>query len=248
MPEQELSRFAVILCRAEEPGNVGSVCRAMKTMGLTSLVLAGCPEYDEARVRTMAVHAADVFEAAQRFPSLEAALAGFALSGGFTRRRGERRKSFSLSAADFAQRVLEGPAARARGRVALVFGNERTGLTEEELGLCSLAVHIPSSSAFPSLNLAQAVQIACYELRRNAMGEIDGSAEPVTRQEVDAAVSRIAEDLRGLGFFRQTGGSRLVAFLRDTVERSAYTPSELRYYENLFHKMAGLARRGGPVA
>jgi tRNA C32,U32 (ribose-2'-O)-methylase TrmJ len=76
------------------------------------------------------------------------------------------------------------------------------------------------------------------------LGEIDGSAEPVTRDAADLAVARIAEDLRALGFFKQTGGSRLVDFLRDTVERSAYSPSELRYYENLFHKMAGLARKG----
>ncbi len=247
MAELDLSRFVIVLCRAEEPGNVGSVCRAMKTMGITRLALAGCPEYEESRLRMMAVHAADVFESAQRFGDLASALGACAMSGGFTRRRGERRKSFSLSAADFASRVFEGAASRSSGTVAMVFGNERTGLTEEELALCSLAVHIPSSDGFPSLNLAQAVQIACYELRKNAIGEIDGSAEPVTREAADAAVARVAEDLRSLGFFRQTGGSRLVDFLRDTVERSAYTPSELRYYENLFHKMASLARRGGPA-
>ncbi len=241
MEEPELSGFAVVLCRAEEGGNVGSSCRAMKTMGLSRLILAGCPEYDEDRVRMMAVHAFDVYEASERFPDLESALAGFSLSGGFTRRRGERRKAFSLSVQDFA--ALAGR--RPLGEVALVFGNERTGLTEGELALCSLATHIPSSEAFPSLNLSQAVQIACYELRRQAIGHRDASALPMTRAAVDEAVSRIAEHLREIGFFKITRDRDLSTFLRDTAERAAYTASELRYFESIFRKAAGMIHGRG---
>lgn len=243
MYEPDLSGFAVVLCRAEEGGNVGSACRAMKTMGLNRLVLAGCPDYDEDRVRMMAVHAFDVYESAERFPSLGSALGGFSLSAGFTRRRGERRKAFSLSVEDLAARILDRPAGKggdAPGSVALVFGNERTGLTEEEIKLCSIAAHIPSSDAFPSLNLAQAVQVACYELRRQALGERDGSAEPVTRAQADEAVSRIASHLKEIGFFKVTRDRDLSAFLRDTVERAAYTPTELRYFESVFRKAAGM--------
>jgi TrmH family RNA methyltransferase len=231
-----LSRFAVVLCRAEEGGNVGSACRAMKTMGLSRLVLAGCPDYDENRVRMMAVHAFDVYERAERFPDLASALSGFALTGGFTRRRGERRKAFSHSVEGFAAFALK----RTAGDVALVFGNERTGLTEGELGLCSLAAHIPSSDAFPSLNLAQAVQVACYELRKQALEGKDGGPEPVTRAAADESVSRIADHLRQIGFFKVTRDRDLSAFLRDTIERSAYTPSELRYFESIFRKAAGM--------
>jgi tRNA/rRNA methyltransferase len=239
-----LSRFAVVLCRAEEGGNVGSACRAMKTMGLSRLVLAGCPDYDEGRVRMMAVHAFDVYERAERFPDLASALSGFALTGGFTRRRGERRKAFSHSVEGFAAFALKRPQGDAgKGAVALVFGNERTGLTEDELGLCSLAAHIPSSDAFPSLNLAQAVQVACYELRKQALEGRDGGPEPVTRAAADESVSRIADHLRQIGFFKVTRDRDLSAFLRDTVERSAYTPSELRYFESIFRKAAGMIRQ-----
>jgi TrmH family RNA methyltransferase len=237
-----LSGFAVVLCRAEEGGNVGSACRAMKTMGLSRLILAGCPDYDVDRVRMMSVHAFDVFEASERFPDLESALAGFSLSGGFTRRRGERRKAFSLSVEDFASAALSrprGPGGEA-GAVALVFGNERTGLTEGELKLCSLAAHIPTSEAFPSLNLAQAVQIACYELRRQALGGMDGSAVPVARAAVDEAVARICAHLREIGFFKITRDRDLAAFLRDSAERAAYTATELRYLESIFRKAAGM--------
>jgi len=243
-----LRGFAVVLCRAEESGNVGSACRAMKTMGLSRLVLAGCPDYDEDRVRMMAVHAFDVYEKAERFGDLSSALAGFSLSGGFTRRRGERRKAFSQSVSLFASFALDRPTGgRGEGATALVFGNERTGLTEPELGLCSLAVHIPSSKAFPSLNLAQAVQIACYELRRQALGERDGRPTPVSRAEADASVSRIAEHLREIGFFKVTRDRNLSAFLRDTIERAAYTPKELRYFESVFRKAAGMIHGGRKI-
>lgn len=231
--------FSVLLCGAEESGNVGSACRAMKTMGLARLALVGCPEFDESKVRMMAVHAFDVYEAAERHADLESALAGFSLSAGFTRRRGERRKAFSLSVEDFVAQALRRPRA---GSVALVFGNERTGLTDEELGLCSLAAHIPSSEAFPSLNLAQAVQVACYELRRQAIGERDGSAVPVSRAQVEESVERIVGHLREIGFFKVTRDRQLSAFLRDSAERAAYTASELRYFESVFRKAAGMIR------
>jgi len=241
MEEPDLSGFAVILCRAEEGGNVGSACRAMKTMGLSRLVLAGCPDFDEERVRTMAVHAFDVYERALRFDDLASALSGFSLAGGFTRRRGERRKAFSYSAPGFASFAMARPVGTpGEGGIALVFGNERTGLTEPELGLCSLAVHIPTSDAFPSLNLSQAVQIACYELRKEALGERDGGPEPVSRAEAESSVSRIASHLRDIGFFKITRDRDLAAFLRDTVERAAYTPKELRYFESVFRKAAGM--------
>jgi TrmH family RNA methyltransferase len=239
MDEPDLSGFAIVLCRAEEAGNVGSVCRAMKTMGLSRLILAGCRDYDADRLRMMAVHAFDVFEGAERFPDLRTALATFSLSGGFTRRRGERRKAFSLSVQDFAAMAVKRPGT---SPTALVFGNERTGLTEAELGLCSLAAHIPSSEVFPSLNLSQAVQIACYELRRQALGEKDGSAVPVSRAEADESVTRIAEHLREIGFFKIARDRDLSAFLRDTAERAAYTTSELRYFESIFRKAAGMLR------
>ena len=242
MNEPDLSGFAVLLCRAEEGGNVGSACRAMKTMGLKHLILAGCPDFDEDRVRTMSVHAFDLYESAERFPDLASALAVFSLSAGFTRRRGEKRKAFSLSVEDFVAQALKRPrgATGNAGAVALVFGNERTGLTDEEIKLCSLAVHIATSEDFPSLNLSQAVQIACYELRRQALGKKSGSAMPVTRAEADESVARIASHLKDIGFFKVSRDRDLSDFLRDTIERSAYTPSELRYFESVFRKAAGM--------
>lgn len=239
--EPDLSRFVVVLCRAEEAGNVGSACRAMKTMGLTRLYLAACPDFNELKVRTMAVHAADLYEGARRFPSLSEALSGASLAAGLTRRRGERRKSFSLDVASFATEAL---ARTEGGDIALVFGNEQSGLSDAELDLCSLAVHIPSSELFPSLNLAQAVQVVSYELRRQALaGGQRPSYEAAKRESVAAAVDRVSGRLGQLGFFKKNDGADLREFLRDMVERAALSPAELRYLENIMQKTATLAAR-----
>ncbi len=267
--EPDLSRFVVVLCRADQAGNVGSACRAMKTMGFTRLYLADCPQYKELAVNTMAVHAADVYANAKRFPTLAAALEGAGISAGLTRRRGEKRKNFSIDLPEFAASALARPlgaqpvqpgdgkaaspgasspvdsaALSASDDIALVFGNEESGLSDAELNLCSLAVHISSSEIFPSLNLAQAVQVVCYELRRQAFALSSGgdrpSYVPAARSAVDASVERISERLAGLGFFKKNDGAQLRIFLRDMCERAALSPVELRYLENIIQKTASL--------
>lgn len=235
--------LTVVLCRVRESGNVGSICRAMKTMGVDGLSLAACPDYDEGIVRMMAVHAFDLYERAGRFATLEEALAGQSLSAGFSRRVGERRKGFSIPLRDFAADVGRRPAAP----VALVFGNEKDGLTDRELGLCSLAVHIPTSDAFPSLNVAQAVQIACYEFFAAQNGETGVSARlplvPASRAEIDAQLSEIVEALATMGFFNKSDDSHVHRFLRDLCERGAATAGEVAYLRKLFLKAAALSSR-----
>jgi len=243
MSEPDLSRFVVVLCRAEESGNVGSVCRAMKTMGLERLAFAGPASYDETRVATMAVHAFDLYEKARFYPDLPAALAETVLSAGFTRRRGDRRKSFSVAVDEFATSVVT---RAAEGDVALVFGNEKSGLSGEELDLCSVAVHIPCSGSFPSLNLAQAVQIACWELRRQHPDLLPGGYRAASRGEVAQVVERAAKKLGELGFFRLNQGDELRTFIRDLAERAALSSAELRYFEAFIQKMAGLAGKADP--
>jgi tRNA/rRNA methyltransferase/tRNA (cytidine32/uridine32-2'-O)-methyltransferase len=156
-----LPDIVIILCRAAEPGNVGAVCRAMKNMGLSRLRIAGTAResLDEGAIRARAVHAADIWEGAVFFDTLAAAAADCSLLAGTTRRRGRRRKQVSLAPRELAAWFREKP-----GPAALVFGNERTGLEDDELDLCHIASHIPVSGGFPSLNLSHAVQIYAYEL------------------------------------------------------------------------------------
>lgn len=262
----------VVLCRVKESGNLGSICRAMKTMGLTQLFLADCPDYDKTLVRTMAVHAADIFENAQRYATLEEALSNFSLSAGFTRRTGARRKAARISVRDFAKAAaglpgIEIPFAQRTQSLALVFGNERNGLSDPELALCSLSVYIPSSDKFPSLNVAQAVQIACYELFTHSV-ETESRKTQVTtkdhavlhdkeasfpeRPEPDKALSRssieliiegIIKGFAELGAFKQSDDRYLRFFLRNLCERAGVTRLELEYLQKLFFKAFALGSK-----
>ncbi|MDR2662165.1 MAG: RNA methyltransferase [Treponema sp.] len=243
-----LEDITIVLVRPSEPGNTGAVCRAMKTMGLSRLCIAASelPLGPDApgeleKLLARAVHAGDIWEQAEHFATLEAALADCTISVGTTRRRGRRRKSNTLSARELAE-FLKTKA----GRAALVFGNERTGLEGEELERCNLASHIPVSPAFPSINLSHAVQIYAYELYRTLAGPggadpVRGQWVPMTGPEIDAVVDRTCVTLAGMGFYRHPGREEQARFLRDLIARAGLSRSEGRYLENIITKAGRLS-------
>ena len=175
-----LDRVDVVLARPAGALNVGACCRAMKSMGLKSLILAAPEDMRRDEVFTMALHARDVYENAQVYDNLESALAGTVLSAGITRRRGARRKWFSLLPEELAERAASAVLADSAGagRVAVVFGSERDGLSDEELACCNLACHIPSSPDFPSLNLSHAVQLTASAFWRRSINGRSGAGRP----------------------------------------------------------------------
>jgi len=155
-----LSSIRVVLSRTSHPGNIGAAARAMKTMGFGDLALVAPRHFPDPDATAMAAGAADVLTQARVFETLEGALADCALAVGFSAR--ERDLSHApLSLREAAASLLE---ATQEGKVALVFGNETSGLSNEELARCQRFVTIPSNPAYGSLNLAAAVQVACYEL------------------------------------------------------------------------------------
>lgn len=238
-----LNDVVVVLSRPSEPGNVGAVCRAMKNMGLSRLRIVA-PEtpggvLDEQVVRARAVHAFDVYEGAGFHGDLRSAIADCALAVGTTRRRGRKRKDFSLSPRELARVLRERP-----GPAAVVFGNERTGLDAGELSLCSLAAHIPADGAFPSLNLSHAVQIFAYEffLELGLPGEWKGTAGwiPIGAAEQDRLAGTVADCLESAGFYKQAGRPEQERLFRDIFARAGVTLDESRYLEAIFRKLARL--------
>jgi len=229
-----------ILCRPAESGNVGAACRAMKTMGLSKLrIVAPEKPLDDGVVRMFAVHAADLWESALFFDDLPSAIADCTLVAGTTRRTGKKRKDFPLTPEEFVDYIGE-----KEGQVGLVYGNERTGLEAEELALCDLAVGIPSSDAFPSLNLSHAVQICSYALFRGLSGPRaphGGHYVPIHRARLDETVSVICDTLQGMGFYKIAGRGEQEVFFREILTRAGMTIGETRYLETIFRKMARLA-------
>ncbi len=178
-----MSDFRIVLCRPSHPGNIGAAARAMKTMGLADLRLVAPQRFPAPEDAWMATHAADVLAAARTHTTLAEAIADCAAA-------------FALSARprEWSPQVLEVRAAAARATalaapVAFVFGNEMAGLTNEELFACQFLVHIPAAPGHSSLNLAQAVQVVCYELHMAT-----GAVVPAARSEKLATI----QDIEGL--------------------------------------------------
>lgn len=159
-----LDQVRIVLVGTTHPGNIGATARAMKAMGLSDLRLVQPARFPAAEATARAAGADDLLSRARVHETLAEALDGSALVVGTTAR--ERHIEWpSLRPRDAAVELL------GTGQpAALVFGRERSGLTNDELALCQRAVHIPTDENFRSLNLAQAVQVCAYELRLSAIG------------------------------------------------------------------------------
>ena len=186
LPERRLSRIRVVLVRTSHPGNIGSAARAMKTMGIRSLVLVAPKRFPDPEADALASGADDVLAGARVCDTLPEAIgdcvAAYALSA-----RMREWGPETLAVRDAAPAAL---ADVSGGQVAFVFGNEASGLSNEELLACQRHVRIPTDPAWSSLNLSQAVQLVAYELRMAATA----GALPPGRPEPLATVA----DLEGL--------------------------------------------------
>ncbi|MBR2361836.1 MAG: RNA methyltransferase [Spirochaetaceae bacterium] len=233
----DLSQICIVLCRPEESRNIGAVCRAMANSGLGRLRIVGRREdYDGQKVRVLAIHSAYIWEAAQFYDSITQATTDCSFVAGTTRRPGKRRKDKLLLPEELAVQAAHVPGG------AVVFGNERTGLTDRELEECTMGVTIPSHKDFGSLNLSHAVQVVGYALYRAATLHSPGST-PVTMRRLDGTVRIIADDLQKIGFFSVTGRDDMERFWRGILSRAALSEGECKYMEKIFNKAAGLAQR-----
>ncbi|HEX7380822.1 MAG TPA: RNA methyltransferase [Nevskiaceae bacterium] len=204
------SRTRVVLVRPQHPGNIGAVARAMKNMGVAELVLVAPRCFPHPQATALAASAADVLERARVVASLPEAVVGCAHVAGTTARRRY------LSQAVYAPRQWAEKRAGAPGRVALLFGCERTGLTNDELDEAHELVTIPTDEAYPSLNLAQAVQVMTYELRQAqpAAAPSPQAREVVGQQEMDRFYAHLERTLVGTGFLDPANPRFLMRRLR----------------------------------
>lgn len=184
MPASMSERIRIVLVNTTHPGNIGAVARAMKTMGLTRLHLVGPQGFPSAEATARAAGADDILARATVCADLDAALTGARLILGTS----ARARSISWPELDPRQAIAE--AANTAGDVAILFGRERYGLTNEELQRCHYLVKIPANPEFRSLNIASAVQVLAYELRM---------AQPVAEnpEEDTGELFATAEDMEG---------------------------------------------------
>ncbi|MEW6613059.1 MAG: RNA methyltransferase [Pseudomonadota bacterium] len=225
-PEAVLQQVRVVLVETSHPGNIGATARAMKNMGLRQLVLVRPKYFPHPDATALASGADDILEQARLADSLTDAVADchFVIGTSARPRRGEW-PCFDARAA-----ALRVAGAVALGPCAVIFGRERTGLTNAELDHCHALMQIPSNPDYSSLNLAQAVQVVAYELRMAACG----APEPQQRQHPPAAAAdmeRFYEHLERVmlrsGFLDPANPRHLLSRLRRLFDRAAVDRNEV---------------------
>lgn len=221
-----LSNIRIVLCQTSHPGNIGSAARAMKTMGLRDLRLVRPRKFPHADADAMASGATNILSHAIVCDSLEEALAGCAFAIGLSARKRELSHSL-VSAREAAVHAVELAASQP---VALVFGTEMSGLSNDELIRCHQLAMIPANPEYSSLNLASAVQVLAYELRVAATGSFVGEASAfplANHDEVEGFYTHLEETLIRIGFLNPAMPKRLMPRLRRLFTRARLEKEEV---------------------
>jgi len=223
-----LQQVRVVLSHTSHPGNIGSAARAMKTMGLSRLYLVNPKHFPDPQAEALASGAADVLSDAIVCATLDEALVGTRLAIAVTARR--RDLSHPASDAREAMRIAIDEALQ--GEVAIVFGTEMSGLSNEEVMKCRRLAHIPANPEYSSLNLAAAVQVLSYELRMATMEEGNASAdskrfEAASHEELEALYGHLEASMTRSGFLDPQRPRRLMERVRRLFGRAALEKEEV---------------------
>lgn len=247
-----LQNIRVVLVNTSHPGNIGGAARAMKNMGLSRLVLVDPEDFPSDEAVARASGAVDVLDGAQVVGTLEEALVGCSVVLGTSAR--DRRIPWPLldpreCAATTLQHVESG------GEVALVFGREYAGLTNEELQRCQFHVHIPSNPDFSSLNLATAVQVLAYEVRMawlaaqgqpTKMAKLETTAmlntQLVTSDELEKFYGHLENTLVDIGFLDPENPRHLMSRLRRLYGRSSISRLEMNILRGILTETQKVVR------
>lgn len=240
-----LDQIAIVLVKPKAPGNVGSAARALKNMGLSDLRVVAPRDWDLAAANVMAVHAGDLLERAGFFPSLLEALHDRTLIVGTTARTGPYRSEVR----PLREAASELALATATNRLAIVFGPEDHGLSNEEIGQCHRLITIPAASDYLSLNLAQAVIVVAYELKLavDASSPQPQALELAPAGAVEQMFLRMAEALEAIGFVSPENAGHIMLTLRAMLGRGGLRPRELDILNGMVRQIGWFARGGREV-
>ena len=243
-PFASLDRVRVVMSHTTHPGNIGACARAMKVMGLSRLYLVNPRHFPHDEAVAMSSGATDVLDAAVLCDSLDAALAGTVAQAALT----ARRREMALPVRDVRAAATELATLLAGGshEIALVFGTESSGLTNEEVAMCSLPVTISTSDTYRSLNVAAAAQIMCHELRVAV-----GAAPPVTTDAPEPASHEGLESLYALieqlmldaGFLDRVNPGRAMPRLRRLFGRAQVEAEELHLLMGALKAIGGIPKK-----
>lgn len=235
----QLKQFRIILCRTSHPGNIGSAARAMKTMGFSSLFLVKPNDFPSAEASALASGADDILKNATLVNTLEEALVGVNFIVGFTARKRELTQPHEDIRAT-AQSLL--PIAK-ENQIALLFGNETNGLSNDEIKHCQRLSYIDADANYSSLNLAQAVQIACHEIRMQTLLHLDNAindtaqSQFVSHDVLNGFFNHLESVLDEIGFLKKIQAERLMQRLRLLFNRTQLDKDEVNILRGILSEI-----------
>ncbi|MEO8063875.1 MAG: RNA methyltransferase [Pseudomonadota bacterium] len=244
-----LSAIRIVLVEPSHPGNIGAVARAMKNMALTDLVLVRPKAFPHPEATARASGADDLLGRARVVETVADAVA----ECGFVAATTSRPRDTNFRALDLHEAAQNIFAKSALSPAAVLFGAERTGLTNEELALAHLLIRIPASPEYPSLNLAMAVQLLTYELFR-AAGSPAGSrplseatVPPATGEDMERFYAHLAQVMEEIDFRDRTqAGTALMIRIRRLFQRCEMDQNEVNILRGILTSVQNKRRPAGP--
>ncbi|MEM8766498.1 MAG: RNA methyltransferase [Pseudomonadota bacterium] len=233
-----LKNVRVILVEPSHPGNIGGAARAMKTMGLHDLALVNPTRFPDPQAEWRAAGAQDVLETVEVFDSLEAAIADRQWIIGTSTR--VRRIPWPLKQAEEAAAALI--ERLPEQKLAILFGRETSGLTNEELQKCHCHLVIPANPEYPSLNLAMAVQVVCYELFRqlenSSLDPREWDRAPATAEELEALIEHFESVLVAAEFLDPANPGQTMTRLRRLLTRVTPDETEVQMLRGMLKQLS----------
>lgn len=242
-----LKNIRIVMVNTSHPGNIGAAARAMKNMGLSKLYLVEPKDYPSIEACNRSVGAIDILDNAVVVNDLSQAISECVWVAGTSARLRTIQWSI-LETKECVQQALENIE---QGEIAIVFGNETSGLSNDEMEKCNVLLHIPTNPDFSSLNIAAAVQIVCYEFRQALVSESIKKSEGskhrydnmASAEQLNGMYGHLFESLLPLGFFGTKNPDLLMRRLKGLFNRAGTTQREVSIIRGICSAMQGKKRR-----
>ncbi len=243
MNKAKMENLSIILNKPKHSGNIGSVARCAKNMGIQNVIVVSPLNTDREKIEQLATHfAMDIVEKIKYFDSLAEALSTFQYVVGTTGRSGDTSlKRSMVYPAIMAEKVAD---VSQKNEVALVFGPEDRGLTNDELKYCDMLVKIPTSDDLKSINLSHAVMIICYEIFTAAFDKSTlFTPKFATVSETEAMYDHLKEMFLQIGFIKKQDPDYWMTNVRRLFSRTKLLAKDIKIIRGICHQIELYGRK-----